>query len=40
VDTSTAGPDAPVLNVVGVRVALGPMRRDLMALHDRSDLEL
>jgi RimJ/RimL family protein N-acetyltransferase len=35
VDTSTPGPDAPVLNVMGDKVALGPMRRDLMPLYDR-----
>ena len=27
--------DAPILNVVGEKVALGPLRRDLVPLYDR-----
>jgi RimJ/RimL family protein N-acetyltransferase len=34
-EASTTQPDAPVLNIVGDKVALGPMRRDLMPLYDR-----
>src|SRR5262245_43735050 len=40
-EASTTQPDAPVLNIVGDKVALGPMRRDLMPLYDRwfNDIE-
>jgi RimJ/RimL family protein N-acetyltransferase len=35
VDANADRADAPVLNLVGDKVALGPMRRDLMPLYDR-----
>src|SRR5213079_1411963 len=34
-DPTTARPDAPILNLVGDKVALGPLRHDLMPLYDR-----
>jgi RimJ/RimL family protein N-acetyltransferase len=36
-EPNLAKPDDPVVNIVGERVALGPLRRDLMSLYHRWD---